>query len=256
MARDTAHKTLACAACWIRLRSEWSALGPDEVEDLDSNRDERRYAPRESLFRQGEACCGLHCVEFGYVALRATDALGNDTVFNLIGPGQTTGYRSLFAEEPHSATAQALTEARVCFIPAEVVQRLLAGNAEFARRMLHTMARDPGWRVATELRSPKLSIRERLIHVLLMLEEQFSGRLSDGRRTYYLPLSRRELADMIGARVETVVRAIRKLERDGLATFQGQQVFVPALEELRAATGRQQGLRPAPALAPRAQAPC
>lgn len=234
MSTNQACKTLACAACWIRLRSEWSALGADEVEYLDAHRDERVYAPRQTLFRQGQDCSGLYCVEFGYVALRATDALGNDTVFNMVGPGQTTGYRSLFAEEPHTATAQALTNARVCFIPAEVIQTLLSQNAELARRMLHTMARDPGWRAATALRSPKLSIRTRLVHVLLMLEEQFSGATGGDARTYYLPLSRRDLADMIGARVETVVRAIRKMENDGLATFEGQQVAVPALERLRA----------------------
>jgi CRP/FNR family transcriptional regulator len=48
-----------------------------------------------------------------------------------------------------------------------------------------------------------------------------------------LPLSRRDLAAMLGVRPETVARAVRQLGEQGLATFRGREITIPDLRRLR-----------------------
>ena len=53
-----------------------------------------------------------------------------------------------------------------------------------------------------------------------------------------LPVSRRDLASMIGTRHETISRIIGRLETDGIAYFSGRQVTIPNVETLRAEADR------------------
>ena len=54
----------------------------------------------------------------------------------------------------------------------------------------------------------------------------------DGVLTLQLPLSRKDVAAVLGARRESIARAIRALEDDGVATFRGRAVRVPDLDTL------------------------
>ncbi len=50
--------------------------------------------------------------------------------------------------------------------------------------------------------------------------------------TLDLPLSRQDMAAMIGIRPESMSRTIRSFEDDKVAIFSGRQVHVPSLEAL------------------------
>ena len=54
----------------------------------------------------------------------------------------------------------------------------------------------------------------------------------DGMVKLELPLSRRDLAAMVGARPESISRAIRRLEDDGIAEFSGRMVTIPEVGRL------------------------
>ncbi len=56
----------------------------------------------------------------------------------------------------------------------------------------------------------------------------------DGSQSIDLPVSRRDLASMIGTRHETISRIIGRLETDGMAHFSGRQVIIPSVEALAA----------------------
>ena len=65
-----------------------------------------------------------------------------------------------------------------------------------------------------------------LLTLLLVLMDRHGQDSGDGSRMMQLPLSRRDLASMIGARHETLSRIISRLEEDGVARFSGRTVHV------------------------------
>jgi CRP/FNR family transcriptional regulator len=81
-------------------------------------------------------------------------------------------------------------------------------------------------------RQATLSNRHQLVHLLLALVRRHGQRRPDGSQTIDLPVSRRDLASMIGARHETISRIIGRLETDGMAHFSGRQVTIPCVEAL------------------------
>ena len=70
------------------------------------------------------------------------------------------------------------------------------------------------------------------MHLLLVLARRHGRPRSDGSRIIDLPLSRRDLASMIGTRHETLSRIIGRLEADGVAMFSGRHVHVPRIDAL------------------------
>lgn len=192
------------------------------------------YRRGDSIFTQDKKARGLYCVQSGYVLLRRVDAFGNETAFRLIGPGELMGYRSFFADEPHASTAQALTRTHVCFHPKTVVDRLVADSGQLAGRFLRVLARDPGPADALLLRGSKLPLRIRFMFMLLLLKERTNSVGVDGNMNFQLPLTRQDMAALLGARPESITRVIRELEEDGIAIFHGREVTVPDAENLAA----------------------
>lgn len=212
--------------------ADWAELDPSEVTVLERKQYRRIYRRGETIFHQADEPQGIYCIETGYVLLWCMDAFGNETALGLRTPGESMGYRSLFAEEPHAATARALTDCRVRLIPRKIVEQLFDAHPALPRRFLRTLARDHGPPEALLLRGQHLPLRVRLANLLLILKEPCAVVHPDGRLVFELPLARHDLAAMVGVRPESVGRALKELEDKDLITFRRQRVTVPSIDRL------------------------
>jgi len=198
----------------------------------------REYGSGEVIFAQGDANTGVYCVSSGAVAIRRLDAHGNSVLLGLAYPGDTIGYRSFLAGSAHRTSAEALGPSYVCHIARDTVAALLEAapsvGLHFLKRSIGELehAHDKLFRQAT------LSNRDQLVHLLLILVTRHGRRLESGAQVIELPVSRRDLASMIGTRHETISRIIGRLEIDGIAYFSGRQVTIPNVETLRTEANR------------------
>ena len=62
------------------------------------------------------------------------------------------------------------------------------------------------------LHASALPVRARLAHLLLVLKDRYGTVDDTGELQIQLPLSRQDMAAMIGTRAETIARAVRSLE--------------------------------------------
>lgn len=225
-------KGLNCFTCQSRDRTEWCVLSDDELKLLDRGRITHDYLPGDVLFLEGDPCGGVFCVESGMAGVRKTDADGNTILLYLVGPGDTLGYRALLAGEDYRASAEALEPSRICRIDAATVRSLLNYNPALGLRYLKRVSSSLGDAEEKILHNATLSVRARFAHLLVVLLEKYGYRASDGKREFELPLSRHDLAAMVGTTPESLSRTIRKLESDGIAIFSRRRVVIPDLEDL------------------------
>lgn len=221
-----------CFACQVRPRTEWCALSESDLKLIDDAKLERDYAPGDVLYHQGDPCTGVFCIQSGLVGLRKVGADGNSVLVRLAQPGDTIGYRSFLAGEEHKLSAEVLKPGQVCFIARAVARDMLATKPELGLRFLKRMAEDLDAAEDKFLQTTSFDIRARLAHLLLVLKDRFAAEEKDGALKLELPLSRQDMAAMIGVRPETMSRAIRKFEDDGIAYFSGRTVQVPDISVL------------------------
>ncbi|MEM7247570.1 MAG: Crp/Fnr family transcriptional regulator [Acidobacteriota bacterium] len=212
--------------------SEWAALEAGLLADLNRARQPRTHGAGEVIFHQDSPCHGIFCLERGDVMLRKTDDAGHAVIVRLAQEGQTLGYRAFLEGVSHAATASAINECQVGFIDGAVFNDLLARSPTLSRRLLHRFARELREAEEQRLHAAYLTVRARLAQVLLQTRHRFGRVDDDGSLVVQLPFSRQDLAAFIGARRESVARAIAALRNDDVVQFQGRNAYVADLDAL------------------------
>jgi CRP/FNR family transcriptional regulator len=207
-------------------------LDEEASEVLRNTRKEKSYRSGETVYQQHEPSDGIYCVQEGLLLLTQIDVTGSIIGLRLVTAGETLGFRSYFADEPHAATATALEKSKVCLIPAQSFAALIENNPALSRRFLKTLARDKGPADASLLRSPHYPARLRLVHLLIILKRYMRENEETGQLSLDLPLKRTHISWLIDVRAETLSRTIREVEDLGLAKFNGSTVVIDDYEVL------------------------
>ena len=224
-----------CLNCSQFADTEWRDLEGDDLERFFTARRSCAFASGQSLFAQGDRNAGLYCIRTGTVALRQLDEEGNSVLIGLAYPGDVLGYRALVSEREHRTSAEALGPCQACRIDRDTARRLIQERPQIGFAFLRRSTRDIENMQDALLRTAVLSNRSRLIHLMLSLVEHHGSRADDGAHAIDLPISRRDLASMIGARHETLSRVMSRLEKEDLAQFSGRRVVIPNMEAFAAA---------------------
>ncbi len=212
--------------------SAWSLLDAAGLKLLDQARASRSYLPGEVIFHEGDECDGVYCIQRGQVGVRKSDADGNSVLLYISVAGETMGYRGVIAEEARTASGEALKASRVCRVRSNTARELLRHNPAFGYRYLRRMSKQLGEAEERILHNIALSVRARFAHLLIVLMDRYPTEREGGVLILRLPMSRHDLASMIGTTPESMSRVIRRLEDDGVAVFKGRNVRIPDLEAL------------------------
>jgi CRP/FNR family transcriptional regulator len=225
-------QSIGCFECQARPASEWCALSNDELAQLDSAKVQRTIEAGNTLFHQGDECDGIYCLKFGLVGIRRLDSAGNSSLLRLCGPGETIGYRSFLLKTEHRSTAEIMMPSIVCFIHRQTVRALLEQNPNLGLRFLDHNVKDAAEFEERHFESITFTVKYRLLNLLMVLYERF-GRLDEnGEPMLELPLSRQDIAALLGASPETISRSITKVQEEGLVQFKGRRVSLQNIEEL------------------------
>lgn len=197
---------------------------------MNSSKRDRLFGPGEVLYHQGDACEGIFCIRDGLVGERRIDADGQSALVRLNHAGTTLGYQELLTKTAYRNSAEVLQECHVCFLSRSVVSELLAKNLSLGERFLRRSIRDMRQTEDSYIVAMNASIRSRLLHALLVLYEHY-GKFEGSRgHVLEIPISRHDLAALIGTGPETISRTIRKLQEDRLAEFDGRTAYFPNLD--------------------------
>lgn len=230
--RPCQASSVSCFSCQNRQRAEWCVLDEDQLGRFDQAKTVRTYKAGAFIYHEGDECQGIHCLESGLVSFRKYDADGRDTLVGMGNPGRTLGYRSLLEGSPHVTSAEATTDCQVCFIDRVVIRDMLAHNPALGYQFLRRAAKDLRRSTERYHEGNTLSVRDRFVHLLLILRNKYGATAEGAGLTMTLPLSRQDMAALVGTRPETLARTIHQIEDEGLARFSGRKLTVPSVEAL------------------------
>ncbi len=230
--RISTAQACKCSDCHVHPGSEWCTLKAAELEQLDRAIVRKTYRGGETLFAMGDENSGVYCVSEGLIGLRRLDEEGHSVLLSIARPGDTVGYQSYLIGDAHRFSAESLGPSSVCFIYRDTLSWLLARNPQLGLQFLKRAIKDLYDARDAMMQSLTLSNRERLVHLLLVWLRHHGEARPDGSHALRLPLSRSDIASMIGTRQETLSRIIGRLKSDGIAQFSGRSVRVPSIRTL------------------------
>jgi CRP/FNR family transcriptional regulator len=195
---------------------------------LDNSKIDHILPVGENIYSQGDECSGIYCIQSGLIGLRRMDSEGHSILMRLVNQGETIGYRALLSKTHHVLSAEVMMPSQVCFIGRAVIQELLQKNPALGMRFLDHSLRDIEKIEDRVIGSETWPVRTRFLHILMVLYERF-GVEEGGVWFLDLPISRRDLAELVGTTPETMSRTISGIHSEGLAIFKGRRVEIPSL---------------------------
>ncbi|MBI3016748.1 MAG: Crp/Fnr family transcriptional regulator [Deltaproteobacteria bacterium] len=202
-------KSIDCNQCHPRHDSIFCDLASGQLQYLKDYKLTKSYQKHEIVFHQGDKPHGLFCVFSGLIKIHRTSEGGKEHIVRLAQSGDVLGYRSFFSGEAYSAAAQAVQESTICFIERKGIEKLIQTSPELIYALLS--------KVCGELREAEdkfqdlmeKTVDERLSHFIALFAKNAAN------KTLSLPLSREEIASLIGARPETVIRVFSAWKEKG-----------------------------------------
>lgn len=176
----------------------------------------RAHRAGEALWRAGDPAASFTVIQSGLVEIVRTAPGGETAMLGLFGPREAIGVAAVLERAPYPAAALALTDdVQVLSVRAAPVLELAAEDASVAmalnRALLeHTAA----LRSKIDVLSSG-SVPRRLAALLLHLAERFGDEDESSATRIPIAMSRAQLASVVGARVETVIRTLGRWQREG-----------------------------------------
>lgn len=213
-----------CQTCKRRGESEFADLPYEMAVEMDEARSRVHVEPGGHVAHQGVPADALYFVTDGLVGLWRTDDTGRRTLVRLVHAGQSLEYLCpLHRPSPYEAIALRPTD--MCRIDGEFVTRAARAVPGMALRLMEHAAEDLEAAWEGLLARNTRTVKARVAGLLVDLAQRYGQPSGDAVRLD-LAVSRRDIAELVGARVETVVRAIRELQDAGLVAVSGKHVVV------------------------------
>ncbi len=231
------HVHVACESCGARVTSVFATLTIGETEELSTVKTCQHYDRGEVLFSEGQYPRGLYCVHHGHLKLVRFGKDGREQIIRFAGSGDTIGYAAMVTGEPYSISAIAVEPSAVCFVPNDNVQRYLRENPHLSLRVLQLMSHELQDTERRVVELAQKSVRERVAEALLVLRSTF-GTEEDGQ-TLNMPLTREEIADIVGTAPESLIRMLGELKSDNVIETVGRRIRVKDLNALKDAANLQ-----------------
>ena len=225
----------------------FGVLPHDELKALASHCVVKRLGKEEMLFTEGDACEGLYVVQNGAVKLFKMADTGREQVLVTERAGSTVGDLPLFDGGTLPASAAAIEDSTLLFLPKREFLELCRANSEVAFAVIRTLA----WRFRylTSL-VEELSLKEVSHRLARFLRDRALQSGVRTRRGVEFPLeeTNQEIGAEIGTVRDLVSRNLRRFVDRGIIKMERRKVILLDMAELEAQIA---GTKRAPVAEPR-----
>jgi len=209
----------------FKSQSVLADLPKEDQSLLTAHQSIQLYSKGEIIFREGAFPSGIFFIINGMAKKYKVDKDGKEQIIYVANAGQLMGYHAILEEDRYPDSAAALEESSIGFIPKEDFLEVLQHSAILNRRLLKTLSHEFAVLVNSISLFAHRSVRERLAIQLVVLREKYKVDYQPGM-SVEINMSRDDLASLVGAARENVLRALAELKEEGIIVTKGRKIVV------------------------------
>ena len=187
---------------------------------LDFDATLENVAASEVIFAEKTRAQFYYQIKTGEVRMYNVNDDGKEFVQGIFTQGESFGEPPLFGDFKYPASASALMETQLYKLSKSRLFELLTLNPEINIKLTQALAKKLYYK-ATMLKEISGHPPEHRILTLI----DFLKRKYGSDELFQVEFTRQQIADLIGLRVETVIRAIKQLEQEGEIQIINRKVF-------------------------------
>lgn len=191
----------------------------------------RKVQRGRDIFHHGDPAEGFYAVAAGKVKIYRANPAGKEQIIHVFGPGESFGEIAVFERGSFPASATALEDSELLFLPRKAFSEAIRKDPELAMNMMALLSA----RLRLLVRKvEEVSLKEVPARLAAYLLELRREQKSD---TVRLDIPKGQIALSLGTIQETLSRTLKKLAESGIIDMQGRTLAlsdVAALERLAA----------------------
>jgi CRP/FNR family transcriptional regulator len=193
-------------------------LAPDEIAALSQQAVEKRFAPGEMLFHEGDVCAGLFVLGRGRVKIFKTSSSGREIMLAVDSAPASVAEVPLFDGGSYPASVVAIDEVVAYLIGKREFRQVCRQQPEVPLKVLAVVGRRLRHLVAIVESVTFGSVRQRLARALLEFRDQAGADL------FSMPVTHQELAQRLGTVREVVSRNLGRFQSEGVLRLAGREL--------------------------------
>lgn len=220
-----------CATCSMRSACVPCTLDAEELVRFDSIVSATRHIKRgDTLYRANDPFQSIYAIRAGSFKTVVMHRDGREQVTGFHLAGEVLGLDGL-GTESHSSDAIALEDGSVCIIPYAPLEAMCAESRPLQQQVLRMMSGEIVRESSLMMLLGTMSAEQRVASFLLNVSNRMKAR-GYSAAEFNLRMTREELGNFLGMKLETVSRMFSKFQRDGLLQTHGKQIRIVNLEAL------------------------
>lgn len=201
-------------------------LDKKEFALLTLSKKELDYKKGAIICREGEKIKSFLYLKQGLLKIYKNVDNRREQIIGITKPKDFIGLLSAFNEKTHLYSISALEDSSVCVIDMEAIKSLVIKDGNFALNLLGKMSKINDQILRTRLDINLKNLRGRTAYILLMFRDIYKSDRFD------IPVSRKEIAELIEMRTENVTRILSEFRKDKIIQIEGKSIEIMDLHRL------------------------
>ncbi|MBC7125106.1 MAG: Crp/Fnr family transcriptional regulator [Bacteroidales bacterium] len=216
-----------CTECGFR-SSVFSKLSDEQLNQLTANKTFHYAKKGETIAKQDSPIKGFIFLRVGLAKLTRVNPDGREQIIGIATPNDFVGLLSIFSSKNYQYNIIAIEDCEYCCVDYNLVINLISTNGDFAKTLLEKISQVADLMMGTRLDLELRQLRGRVAFIIC-----YFGNEVYKSHKFSLPISRREIAELIDMRVENVVRILSEFRRDNIIRIEGTTIEIVDPEKLR-----------------------
>ncbi len=219
-----------CNTCINSPQSVFKPLGKEEKALLRDSMTCIVFKKGEFIYREGDKPAGLICLSEGKAKIFKEGIGGREQIVRLANAIGFIGYRAMFAQENHIASAVAIEDCTTSIVKSEIMFKLIRANPDLALNIIKAFATDLGFSNRRTVTLTQKHIRGRLAESLLVLIDTYG--YEEDYETIKVYLSREDIANLSNMTTSNAIRTLSTFSNEGLIELNGRKIKIKNRNEL------------------------
>jgi CRP/FNR family cyclic AMP-dependent transcriptional regulator len=204
-----------------------TVINPETIKSYGGK--DLRLEDGDTIFSEGDVASHYFQIVEGSVKMVTVSPEGKEFIQGIFKSGDSFGEPPLFCDFPYPSSACAIGPCTVIKLAKEKFLKLLQENFQAHLLLNQVLCQRLRYKSMVLSEISSYDPEHRIMTILKHLKTEYSppapktlpARSSD---KYIVPFTRQQLADMSGLRVETVIRTVKKMDREGKLKLAGRKI--------------------------------
>jgi CRP-like cAMP-binding protein len=184
---------------------------------------QKSYTKATSIFKEGKLPTHYYQILSGEVKMNNYNDDGREFIQGIFYKDQSFGEPPLFLNQNYPASAVVVEDAEILCVPKESFMRLLNENPAISIKIIQNLAQRLYYK---SVMAAEISTHEPEHRVLRLIDYAIANfNFKKDTNGYLINFTRQQIGDLSGLRVETVIRAIKSLEKKGELKIINRKVY-------------------------------